>query len=152
MTETDAGSDARAARRKLPIGIQTFRIIREEGYYYVDKTAYLDRLIDEGAHYFLSRPRRFGKSLLLDTLKELFEGAEPLFRSLAIHGRWDWSVRHPVVRLSFGHGNFKDPDYLAANLAAQLDDLERRTDAGSGDAAGPDRFARLLQAAAWRRC
>ena len=146
MTETDAGSDARAARRKLPIGIQTFRIIREEGYYYVDKTAYLDRLIDEGAHYFLSRPRSFGKSLLLDTLKELFEGAEPLFRGLAIHGRWDWSVRHPVVRLSFGHGNFKDPDYLAANLAAQLDDLERRTDAGSGKAAGPDRFARLLQA------
>ncbi len=143
MTGTDAG--AGGARRKLPIGIQTFRIIREEGYYYVDKTAYVGRLIDEGTHYFLSRPRRFGKSLLLDTVKELFEGAEPLFRGLAIHDRWDWSVRHPVVRLSFGHGHFKDPDYLAANLAAQLDDVERRADAARGYAAGPDRFAHLLR-------
>ena len=147
MTGTDAGagSGAVGARRKLPIGIQTFRIIREEGYYYVDKTAYVRRLIDEGTHYFLSRPRRFGKSLLLDTVKELFEGAEPLFRGLAIHDGWDWSAPHPVVRLSFGGGNFKDPDYLAANLAAQLDDLERRADAASGYAAGPDRFAHLLR-------
>ena len=60
-------------KRKLPIGIQTFREIREEGYYYVDKTACAQRLADQGAHYFLSRPRRFGKSLFLDTLKELFE-------------------------------------------------------------------------------
>ena len=52
-----------------PIGIQTFREIREENCYYVDKTAYMQRLIDEGKHYFLSRPRRFGKSLFLDTLK-----------------------------------------------------------------------------------
>ena len=55
-------------RRKLPIGIQTFRTIREEGCYYVDKTAYAHRLVEEGAHYFLSRPRRFGKSLFVDTL------------------------------------------------------------------------------------
>ena len=142
---TDAGSDAGGTRRRLPLGIQTFRIIREEGYYYVDKTAWLRRLVDGGTHYFLSRPRRFGKSLLLDTVKELFEGAEPLFRGLAIHDRWDWSVRHPVVRLSFGRGNFKDPDYLAANLAAQFDEIERRAEAASGYAAGPDRFACLLR-------
>ena len=78
-------------RRKLPIGIQTFREMREENYYYVDKTAYIQRLMDEGKHYFLSRPRRFGKSLFLDTLKELFEGNEPLFKGLYIHDRWDWS-------------------------------------------------------------
>ncbi len=94
-------------KKKLPIGIQTFREIREEGYYYVDKTAWAQRLEAEGTHYFLSRPRRFGKSLFLDTLKELFEGSEELFRGLAIHGDWDWSVRYPVVRLSFGSGNFK---------------------------------------------
>ena len=88
-------------RRKLPIGIQTFRRIREAGCYYVDKTAHIRRLLDEGAHYFLSRPRRFGKSLFLDTCKELFEGDETLFEGLAIHDQWDWSVRHPVVRLSF---------------------------------------------------
>ena len=94
-------------RRKLPIGMQTFREIREQDCYYVDKTAHLERLLDEGKHYFLSRPRRFGKSLFLDTCKELFEGSEPLFKGLAIHGRWDWSVRHPVLRLSFGSGNFQ---------------------------------------------
>ena len=66
-------------RRKLPIGMQTFRDLRESNCYYVDKTAYVGRLLDEGKHYFLSRPRRFGKSLFLDTLKELFEGNEPLF-------------------------------------------------------------------------
>ena len=103
-------------RRKLPIGMQTFRDIRESNCYYVDKTAYVGRLLDEGKHYFLSRPRRFGKSLFLDTCKELFEGNEPLFEGLAIHDRWDWSVRHPVLRLSFGSGNFKEPGQLALNL------------------------------------
>ena len=93
-------------KRRLPIGIQTFREIREENCYYVDKTAYMQRLIDEGKHYFLSRPRRFGKSLFLDTLKELFEGNEPLFEGLYIHDHWDWSVRYPVLCLDFGSGNF----------------------------------------------
>ena len=59
----------------------------------MDKTPWIARLLDEGGHYFLSRPRRFGKSLLLDTMKELFEGNEPLFRGLAIHDRWDMAVR-----------------------------------------------------------
>ncbi len=69
-------------RRRLPIGLQTFRELREEECYYVDKTGFIARLLDEGKHYFLSRPRRFGKSLFLDTLKELFEGA-PRWRSSA---------------------------------------------------------------------
>ena len=86
------------SRRKLPIGIQTFREVREESCYYVDKTPYMRRLVEEGKHYFLSRPRRFGKSLFVDTLKELFEGNEPLFEGLAIHDHWDWSVRYPVLR------------------------------------------------------
>ena len=102
-------------KRKLPIGIQTFREIREQNHYYVDKTAYIQRLVDEGKLYFLSRPRRFGKSLFLDTLKELFEGNAPLFEGLDIYDHWDWSVRYPVVRLSFGSGNFKEPGYLQAN-------------------------------------
>ena len=91
-------------RRRLPIGIQTFREVREDGCYYVDKTPFIEQLLDGGKHYFLSRPRRFGKSLFLDTLKELFEGSEALFEGLAIHDRWDWSVRYPVVRLDFGGG------------------------------------------------
>ncbi len=71
-----------AVKPKLPIGIQTFREIRDENHYYVDKTAYAARLVSEGKHYLLSRPRRFGKSLFVDTVKELFEGNEPLFRGL----------------------------------------------------------------------
>ncbi len=133
-------------RRKLPIGIQTFRKVREEGCYYVDKTAWVGRLIEEGTHYFLSRPRRFGKSLFLDTLKEFFEGAEPLFEGLAVHERRDWSVRHPVVRLSFGYGNFKEPGYLDRNLMAQLDAVERETGVASGYDTAPERFAHLLEA------
>ena len=135
-----------AARRKLPIGIQTFREIREENCYYVDKTAYMRRLADEGAHYFLSRPRRFGKSLFLDTLKELFEGSEPLFEGLDVHDRWDWSVRHPVLRLSFGSGNFKEPGYLDTNLMAQLAAIERRAGVGCAHTSAPERFGGLIEA------
>ena len=90
--------------KKLPIGIQTFRELIEEGYTYVDKTAHAWALASRGKAYFLSRPRRFGKSLFLDTLKELYEGNEPLFRGLYIHARWDWSKRHSVIRLDFAGG------------------------------------------------
>ena len=69
---------------------------------------------------FSSRPRRFGKSLFLDTLKELFEGNEALFRGLHIHDKWDWSVRHPVVRLHFGAGDFTDPARLTEDVHDQL--------------------------------
>ena len=133
-------------KRRLPIGIQTFRKIREENYYYVDKTAYIRRLLDGGTHYFLSRPRRFGKSLFLDTLKEVFEGNEPLFKGLYIHDHWDWSIHYPVLRLSFGSGNFKEPGYVETNLMAQLDAVERRTGVASDYATGPERFAHLLEA------
>ena len=135
-------------RRRLPTGIQTFRRIREEGCYYVDKTAYARRLADApGAHYFLSRPRRFGKSLFVDTLKELYEGAEALFRGLAVHDAWDWSKRHPVVRLDFAGGNYKRPETLLACVADQLEDIERETGVPSaGGGTAPGRLARLLAA------
>ena len=145
MTQTSLLAE-QAARRKLPIGMQTFRQLREENCYYIDKTAYIRRLLDEGKHYFLSRPRRFGKSLFLDTLKELFEGNEVLFEGLDIHGHWDWSVRYPVVRLSFGSGHFKEPGHLCANLMAQLDDCERRASLAPEYATGPERFRRLIEA------
>ena len=134
------------AKGKLPIGIQTFRQIREEGYYYVDKTALIGQLAERGKHYFLSRPRRFGKSLLLDTIKELFEGSEALFLELAIHGKWDWSVRHPVLRLDFGSGDFGDPDFLPEETADQLANMEAQADLGSEGASASIRFRRLVQA------
>ena len=131
---------------KLPIGIQTFREIREAPCYYVDKTGYIGRLVTEGKHYFLSRPRRFGKSLFLDTLKELFAGNEPLFTGLAIHPRWDWSVRHPVLRLDFSRGNFKELGELQEDAMAQLAAMEKRAGVGSDCAGAPARFSHLLEA------
>ncbi len=133
------------ARRRLPLGIQTFRKLRELDCYYVDKTAYIERLMNEGTHYFLSRPRRFGKSLFLDTLKELFEGSEELFAGLYIHERWTWSARHPVVRLSFGGRHFVAPGDLDANLAAQLDDIEVQAGVSPRYQTAPERFGHLIR-------
>ena len=107
-------------RRSLPIGIQTLRKIREGDFYYVDKTGFALRLIEEGNHYFLSRPRRFGKSLFLDTLAELFSGNEPLFVGLEAHKRWDWSRRAPVIRLSFGGGVLHSRAELDRRIVALL--------------------------------
>ena len=145
MKQAETGSDPRTARRKLPIGIQTFREIREEGYYYVDKTAYVRRLVDEGKHYFLSRPRRFGKSLLVDTIKELFEGREPLFRGLAVHDRWDWSAPHTVLRLDFGGGSYGEPGLVHKEAAARLGALEREFAVTAHDETAPARFQHLLR-------
>ncbi len=132
------------ARRRLPIGIQSFRNLRERNCYYVDKTAYIERLVDEGTHYFLSRPRRFGKSLFLGTLKELFEGNEKLFEGLHVHAGWNWGERHPVVRLSFSGGNFTETAGLHANVAAQLDRLERASGVQPRYDTAPERFGHLI--------
>ena len=107
-------------RKKLPIGIQTFAEVRNEDCYYADKTAFCLKLSQQGKYYFLSRPRRFGKSLLIDTLGELFAGNEPLFKGLFIHSLWDWSVKYPVIRLSFGGGVVKTPAELEARMFALL--------------------------------
>ena len=133
------------ARRLLPIGIQSFRKLRESNCYYVDKTGYALRLVEEGSRYFLSRPRRFGKSLFLDTLKELFEGSRELFQGLQAYDHWDWSVRCPVVRLDFSAGNFKEPGYLHTNLAARLGVIERATGVEPLHDTGPERLDHLLR-------
>jgi len=104
------------ARKLLPIGIQTFSKIRESDFYYVDKTALALQLIRLGSCYFLSRPRRFGKSLFLDTLRAIFEGEEEHFRGLTIHDQWDWAVKYPVIRLSFGDGVMRDRNDLDRNI------------------------------------
>ena len=133
------------APRRLPIGIQSFRKMRESNYYYVDKTGYALRLMEEGSHYFLSRPRRFGKSLFLDTLKELFEGSKELFEGLRAYQDWDWSVTYPVIKLSFGKGSFNQPGYVHTNLMAQLDGIEESFQLESRYDTAPERFARLIE-------
>ena len=126
--------------------MQTFRELREEDCYYVDKTRFIARLLDKGKHYFLSRPRRFGKSLLLDTLKELFEGNERLFAGLHIHDCWEWSRRHPVVRLDFGAGEFGEPGYVHTSAMAQLAAAGRDAGIAVEHHTAPERFRDLLRA------
>ena len=87
--------------RKYPIGMQSFRKIREGGYLYVDKTESIHRLVNIGQYFFLSRPRRFGKSLLVDTLEELFNGSKALFEGLWIYDHWDWTKTSPVIHFNF---------------------------------------------------
>ncbi len=77
-------------RCKLPIGIQTFSLIREEGHCYVDKTPLIARMAEEGKYYFLSRPRRFGKSLLVSPLADAFVGNRALFDGLHLAQHWGW--------------------------------------------------------------
>ena len=113
--------------------------------YYVDKTAHMLCLTREEKFYFLSRPRRFGKSLLIDTLKELFEGNGELFRGLAIHAEWDWAIKHTVVRISFGSGNFLDPSWLPESITMQLDVIGRNTVIGPRYLAAPARFTHLIR-------
>ncbi len=132
--------------RRLPIGIQTFRELRDRECYYVDKTAFMGALIAEGKHYFLSRPRRFGKSLLLDTMKELFEGNEKPFIGLDIHHRWDWSTHCPVVRLDFSAGHFHTRESLDENVMDQLARIERRKKVCGDYRTAPGRLAGLLEA------
>ena len=122
MTPTPASpaSPVQATRLNLPIGIQGFAKLREEGCYYVDKTPYALRLIREGGHYFLSRPRRFGKSLFLDTLKELFEGNRELFKGLAAETQWDWTKKYPVIRISLGDGVLQSRAELEQRIQAIL--------------------------------
>jgi Predicted AAA-ATPase/PD-(D/E)XK nuclease superfamily len=87
--------------KNLPIGIQSLSEIRAMNCIYVDKTEYVHQLVTTGKYYFLSRPRRFGKSLLISTLKELFLGNKTLFEGLWIANKWDWTRKNPVIHISF---------------------------------------------------
>ncbi len=118
--------------RKYPIGLQDFRNIREGGFLYVDKTRLIHTLIESGNYYFLSRPRRFGKSLLLSTIKEIFNGDKELFKDLWIADNWNWEQKHPVIYISFSsigvrtlgltQAIFKTLEENAARLGVNLEE------------------------------
>ena len=111
---------------KLPIGIQDFEKIRTGGYLYIDKTEHVYRLASEGSYYFLSRPRRFGKSLLLSTIKALFLGKRELFKGLAIDQKedWDWAV-HPVLHLDLNTEKYDKPEVLHDRINLFLEENEQ---------------------------
>ena len=92
---------------KLPIGIQTFERIREEGFLYIDKTEQIHRVLSQGNYFFLSRPRRFGKSLLLSTMKSLYEGRKDLFKGLWIEDNWNWERQVPVIHVQFAKSDYQ---------------------------------------------
>ncbi len=105
---------------KLPIGIQSFEELRKEGYYYVDKTPFIKKLIDSGKYFFLSRPRRFGKSLFLDTIRQAFLGKKELFKGLYLENYWDWSQKYPVIYISFGSGVIENKKILLKTIESIL--------------------------------
>jgi hypothetical protein len=111
--------------KKLPIGIQTFSEIIKENYVYVDKTEIAYNLINEFKYVFLSRPRRFGKSLFLDTLKELFKGNKELFKGLYIYDKWNWEEKYPVIKISWDGKNRTIND-LEQKLKEILKDNQER--------------------------
>ncbi|MDR0913054.1 MAG: ATP-binding protein [Methanobrevibacter sp.] len=102
--------------KKLPKGIQTFSKIRENNYIYIDKTEDIYNLINNGEIYFLSRPRRFGKSLLISTMEELFKGNKELFKGLFIYDKWNWEEKYPVIRLDLSNTEHDDPQALKDSL------------------------------------
>ena len=106
--------------RKLPIGIQTFEKLREEGYLYVDKTAMIYRLASSSVPYFLSRPRRFGKSLLLSTFEAYFLGKKELFQGLAIEKMETEWKQYPVLHLDLNAEKYTSPEALQIRLTTQL--------------------------------
>ena len=128
---------------KLPIGIQDFGELRRGGYVYVDKTELIHRMVTMGKPYFLSRPRRFGKSLLVSTLKALFEGKRELFEGLWIADRWDWQQTNPVL-----HFSFEAMSYHQAGLeTALMEHLRLQADQSGVGLRGSDykaQFASLI--------
>ena len=109
--------------KRLPIGISDFKELIEGNYVYVDKTEYIHRLIKEGKYYFLSRPRRFGKSLLLSTIRYLFEGKRELFKGLYIEDKWNWEDIYPVIRIDFSEAQVRDEKELEKELKATVIEL-----------------------------
>ncbi len=111
--------------KRLPIGIQSFDEIRRENYIYVDKTKYVLELFENGKYYFLSRPRRFGKSLLVDTMKCLFEGKKELFEGLYIFDKWNWEEKFSVIRVSFGSFGLSEDLSLEDYIGLRLSEIAR---------------------------
>ena len=130
-----------------PIGIQNFEKIRKEGYFYIDKTALIYRLVKTGSYYFLSRPRRFGKSLLISTLDAYFLGKKELFNGLAMEKlEKDW-IRRPVLHLDLNIGKYDAPDSLDKILEEAISKWEVLYGTGVGESTLALRFKGIVERA-----
>ena len=140
---------------KYPIGVQDFEGLIKDGYVYVDKTDLIYRLVNDGKIYFLSRPRRFGKSLLVSTLKHYFLGHRELFKGLAIDGlETEWN-EYPVFHLSFGGVNFSNSSAIDESLSMFIENAEKEYGIEERFKDYGIRFAAVLKAAhekTGRRC
>lgn len=130
--------------KNLPIGIQSFKEIRGKNYLYVDKTAYVYALMEKGKYFFLSRPRRFGKSLLISTLAEAFSGNKDLFEGLFIYDKIEWT-QYPIVRLDFGGMSHHTSEALANSLYDIVKDTADRFQIILESVETPDRFGELIE-------
>ena len=134
--------------RKLPLGIQGFQKLREENFLYVDKTEYIFQLVHDNVPFFLSRPRRFGKSLLLNTLKAYWEGKKDLFSGLAIEkleeGNADAWKAHPVFYFDFNGVNYQEKGSLERALEFQLQRWEEKFASVNDHNTPGERFQKLL--------
>ncbi|MDE6338512.1 MAG: ATP-binding protein [Muribaculaceae bacterium] len=138
------------ARVKYPIGIQSFEKLREENYLYVDKTAFLYSIITNQGYYFLSRPRRFGKSLLLSTLEAYYQGRRDLFEGLALSTLTDNWDPHPVLHIDLNYGQYERPEDLVEILSDYLTVWEKRYNlpiASAQEVSASVRFNRIIKAA-----
>lgn len=132
--------------RKYPIGLQDFRKIREGDFLYIDKTRHIHELITSGHYYFFSRPRRFGKSLILSTIKEIFNGSQQLFKGLWIENNWDWEVKNPVIHLSFSQMNYQHLGLYTA-LNKEIDWIAERMQIVLSESELKDKFRELIRKA-----
>jgi len=127
----------------LPIGIQTLRDIIEGGFYYVDKTHFIPKLTSK--YYFLSRPRRFGKSLFLDTLKEAFSGNKELFKGLYLYENWDWEKKYPVIKLDLSQAYPDTVENLKESISSFLEDIAKKYQIKLSKKLIPLKFQELIQ-------
>jgi hypothetical protein len=131
--------------KNLPIGIQSFEKLRDERRLYVDKTEIIYRMVSEGSVYFLSRPRRFGKSLLISTLDALFSGRKELFAGLYIYDKWDWSKSHPVIRIDWTAVKHGTPEEIERSLSFRLKRLAREYEITLFSEYASDCFSELIE-------
>lgn len=129
---------------KYPLGIQDFEGLRTDGYLYLDKTALIHQLIQKGKYYFLSRPRRFGKSLLISTLEAYFQGKQELFRGLALEQLEQEWEEYPVLHLDLNARDYSQPDSLHAELNKHLEIWEAAYGGGYSDRAPEERFQHVI--------